>query len=360
MAIPIGMETGTNSISSASRKGIPQNEEDRKLFFANTDFREINLHDENLSNLKLPGRDFGGAILRNVQFINCDLTGSSFVEADLSGANFRAANLRGVDFTNANLSRVNFYTATLAGAFFIGSNLFSTNFREAKMGQTVFANVDMETCAGLDAVEHWSRSSVGVECLYRLGNNRPSKFLEGVGFPAVFRDYLPSLIEAGDIVQFHSCFISYSHNDEGFAHKLWASMRKERIRVWYAPEEMQGGKKLFDQIDRAIQLHDKLLIVLSRASIASDWVQTEIRRARQQEKKNGERKLFPIRVCDMKLLQDWECFDADTGRDIAQEIREYFIPDFSEWTKDIKFDQEFQKLCRDLRNEGVQMNERRP
>ncbi|HEX3856965.1 MAG TPA: toll/interleukin-1 receptor domain-containing protein [Verrucomicrobiae bacterium] len=135
-------------------------------------------------------------------------------------------------------------------------------------------------------------------------------------------------------------------------------MKAEKIRVWYAPEEMKGGKKLFEQIDRAIHLHDKILIVLSESSIASDWVQTEIRRARKQEKLDGKRKLFPIRVCDMQMLKEWECFDADSGRDIAQEIREYFIPDFSDWQKSEKFDHEFKKLCRDLRREGVQMRSR--
>jgi len=55
------------------------------------------------------------------------------------------------------------------------------------------------------------------------------------------------------------------------------------------------------------------------------------------------------------MLKEWECFDADSGRDIAQEIREYFIPDFSDWQKSGKFDHEFKKLCRDLRREGVQM-----
>jgi len=30
-------------------------------------------------------------------------------------------------------------------------------------------------------------------------------------------------------------------------------------------------------------------------------------------------------------LCDWECFDGDTGKDSAREIRENFIPDFSKW-----------------------------
>jgi hypothetical protein len=181
----------------------------------------------------------------------------------------------------------------------------------------------------------------------------PAKFLAGVGFSGILLDYLPSLIEAGGSIQFHSCFISYSHTDEAFARKLWSGMRNERIRVWYAPEEMKGGRKLFEQIDRAIHMHDKLLIILSKQSIASDWVQTEIRRARKEEKRVGERKLFPIRLCDMDTLKAWECFDADTGRDIATEVREYFIPNFSEWSMPAKFEKAFERLCGDLRREGV-------
>ena len=178
-------------------------------------------------------------------------------------------------------------------------------------------------------------------------------FLKGVGLPEILLDYLPALIEAGGPIQFHSCFISYSHIDEAFARRLWNSLRNERIRAWYAPEEMKAGKKLFEQIDRAINLHDKLLIVLSKESISSNWVETEIRRARKQERRTGERKLFPIRLCDMDTLKAWECLDTDSGQDIAVEVREYFIPDFSDWTKPAKFEKEFLRLCRDLRREGV-------
>jgi len=37
------------------------------------------------------------------------------------------------------------------------------------------------------------------------------------------------------------------------------------------------------------------------------------------------RKLFPIRLVTMETLQAWACFDADTGKDLAVEVREYFI-----------------------------------
>jgi hypothetical protein len=324
-----------------------------KIAKGDVDFRGENLPNEVFTGLDLHDRDFGRAYLRGAKFTNCDLSGVNFADADLSNANFRGAKCQDVDFSNANLSGANFYQANLQGAVFLECNLFLTVFRESEMGQTVFANLDLETCVGLETVKHLGRSSVAVECLYRSGGNLPIKFFKGIGLPQVLLDYLPALIEADRPIQFHSCFISYSHTDEAFARKLWNSLRNERVRVWYAPEEMEGGKKLFDQIDRAINMHDKLLVVLSKESISSNWVETEIRRARKQEKRAGERKLFPIRLCDMETLQEWECFDSDSGQDIAEEVREYFIPDFSDWTKSVKFEKEFAKLCRDLRRQGV-------
>jgi uncharacterized protein YjbI with pentapeptide repeats len=320
-----------------------------------SDFRGADLSNEVFSNTVLPQRDFRRATLRNAEFVNCDLQGANFADADLSGANFRGAKLQDVDFSHANLAHVNFYRANLTGAVFVGANLFSTNYRETTMGQTIFANLDMETCVGLDSVTHEAPSSVGVECLYRSANNLPVMFLQGVGFPKIFLTYLLELIQAGAPIQFHSCFISYCHLDDAFSRRLWISLRNERIRVWYAPEDLKGGQVLLPQIDRAIQLQDKLLVVLSKSSLASNWVQTEIRRARRQEQKTRARELFPIRLCSMETLKAWECFDADTGKDIAEEIREYFIPDFSDWTEPGVFEREFEKLRRDLKRVGVLM-----
>ena len=64
-------------------------------------------------------------------------------------------------------------------------------------------------------------------------------------------------------------------------------MRGEKLRVWFAPEDMQGGQKLIEPIDRAIQVNDRLLLVLAEHSLNSEWVQTEIRKARQAERALG-------------------------------------------------------------------------
>jgi hypothetical protein len=80
------------------------------------------------------------------------------------------------------------------------------------------------------------------------------------------------------------------------------------VRCWFAPEDVQGDKKLHEQIDEAVHLYDKLLLILSDASIASSWVQRGIRRAHQREVREGRRMLFPIRLVSYAALQEWECW----------------------------------------------------
>ena len=128
-------------------------------------------------------------------------------------------------------------------------------------------------------------------------------------------------------------------------------MRSENLRVWFAPEEMKGGKKLHEQIFQAIQYHDRLLLVLSEASMKSEWVITEIKRAKKVERDEDRRKLFPIRLVDFEAIESWECFDADSKNDLAVEVREFYIPDFSNWKDHDAFGAEFAKLLHYLRTE---------
>ena len=93
--------------------------------------------------------------------------------------------------------------------------------------------------------------------------------------------------------------------------------------------------------------------MLSEASLQSEWVMTELRKARKAERQTRKRKLFPVRLVDFGTLRDWECFDADSGKDLAVELREYFIPDFSNWKEHDRFETAFARLLKDLRAEEV-------
>jgi TIR domain len=148
---------------------------------------------------------------------------------------------------------------------------------------------------------------------------------------------------------YFSCFISYATSDDAFARKLYDRLVAAGVDVWFAPENIHAGQKLHEQIYEAIRQNAKLLLVLSEHSINSEWVKTEIRNARKSEVRDGKQKLFPIRLIDMPTLRDWECFDADIGKDSAVEIREYFIPDFSGWENAEAFDRETMRLLKDFK-----------
>ena len=48
-------------------------------------------------------------------------------------------------------------------------------------------------------------------------------------------------------------------------------------------------------------------------------------------------------------IREWICFDADTGKDLAVELREYHIPDFSNWKNHDAFESAFSDLLRELK-----------
>ena len=53
-------------------------------------------------------------------------------------------------------------------------------------------------------------------------------------------------------------------------------------------------------------------------------------------------------ICEFEQLRDWELIDADEGRNLAAEVREYFIPDFTGWKDHDAFEDSYAKLKKGL------------
>jgi len=311
-------------------------------------FVSRDLNGINLSGAELWEVDFSGAHLAKANLSGAELRNAHLTSADLKGANLKGADLSGADLTlGADLTDVDLTDADLILTDLNKAQLNGSDFTGATIGGTVFADNDLSIVRGLDNVRHIAPSSIDISTLYKSSGKIPEVFLRGAGVPEEFITYAPSLV--GRALEFYSCFISYSHRDEEFARRLHSAMQSENMRVWFAPEDMKAGRKLHEEIFRAIQIHDKLLLVLSEDSMKSEWVLTEIRRARKAEREENRRKLFPVRLVDFEAIQKWKCFDADSGNDLAVELREYYIPDFSNWKDHDAFTVEFKKLLRDLR-----------
>jgi hypothetical protein len=59
-----------------------------------------------------------------------------------------------------------------------------------------------------------------------------------------------------------------------------------------------------------------------------------------------------MRLTDNKTLERWVCRDSATGKDLAEELRQYFIPDFSHWKEHDQFEAAFARLLKDLQAEA--------
>jgi CheY-like chemotaxis protein len=150
-------------------------------------------------------------------------------------------------------------------------------------------------------------------------------------------------------IQHYSVFISYSSKDEIFAQKLRDDLENNEVSCWFAPEDVESGKKLHKQVDKAIRTYDRLLLILSEASMNSEWVKTEIAKARKREVNEKRQILFPISLVEYHKIREWECFDEYTGKDSAKEIREYFIPDFSNWQNQTAYNKTWKRLLKSLK-----------
>ena len=315
-------------------------------------FCEANLERASLRQANLSGADFRNGQLRGANLRDADLSGANFGEADLRGADLGAANLGKANLQETDLSFANLTAANLREAYLLVADLYRANldragFSRARAGGTRFTAVDLSTTQGLETVKHRGPSSIGIDTLYKSRGKIPEVFLRGCGVPDEFIAYIGSMV--GRPIEFYSCFISYSTKDQEFAERLHADLQAKSVRCWFAPHDVKGGRKLHEQIDEAIRLHDRLLLILSEHSMSSEWVNTEIAKARRREVKEVKRVLFPVRLVGFETLRDWECFDGDTGKDSAREIREYFIPDFSNWKDHDSYRTAFERLVKDLK-----------
>src|SRR5262249_4673260 len=154
-----------------------------------------------------------------------------------------------------------------------GANLGGTDLSEALLMRTVFGGATLSEVKGLDHCRHVGPSVIDFQTL-KNSDPLPVAFLRGVGLPDKLIDYLPSLLN--EAIQLYSCFISYSSKDQAFAERLHADLQNKGVRCWFAPHDLPIGAKILDAIDEAIRLRDKLLLILSKNSIASDWLEDEL------------------------------------------------------------------------------------
>jgi hypothetical protein len=293
-----------------------------------------------------------------------DLTGAFFMDTSFLCGNLIGADFSRVDFTYAILSGADLRGAKLRGANLGGANLADADLRgadlsEAILGGTVFGNTQLIDVVGLETCVHWEPSILDHRTMAHSGP-LPLVFLRGCGLndweieatklyqsdltatqinEIIYRMYA---LRADPVIQFYKCFISHASQDQTFVNRLYEDLQTKGVRCWCALEDMKAGDHIRDTIERQIRLREKMLVVLSSASIASPWVEDEVEAALEEERKSQERRtvLVPIKIDNTV---------DETDRAWARTIkRRRHIGDFTHWEDNDAYQKALARLLQDL------------
>jgi len=310
---------------------------------------EIDLSAADLSRTALRGAFFGDADISRAKFDRADLRGTVLTRADLRNAYLVDVNLTGSYLDGANLSN-----AVLIGTDLSEASLIETLLMQVVIGGTIFGNVDFSQVLDLESVIQAGPSRISTDTFVRSKGKIPAAFLRGCGLSdweiEAVKLYNPDLsneernkvlyriydLQVRQAIQVSHLFISYSHADSTFVDKLGKYLQDQGIRYWRDTHEMKAGR-IEAQIDRGIRQNPLVLLILSEHSVKSDWVQHEVRTARDLEQETGRDVLCPV-----ALDKNWG--DNTWPKRIMEQVMEYKVLDFSAWQDDSRFDDTFHKL----------------
>jgi uncharacterized protein YjbI with pentapeptide repeats len=302
----------------------------------------------------LKGVDLSDAHLGRVDLSKAKLSRANLHRTLLGGANLTQSNLTEANLTGAFLSGADLSDASIIGANLTEANLIGSNFFHLQVNDTIFANSDLSEVVGLEHVYHGGPSHLSAYTFARSKGKIPEIFLRGCGLSdweiEVVKLYNPALsneeinniqyrmydLRAIQALQISPLFISYSHADSGFVDKVGSSLSLRGVRYWRDIHDMKAGR-IEKQIDHAIRQNPTVLLVLSEHSLNSDWVEHEVRTARELEKELERDVLCPVALDDSWRSSRWP-------KRVMEQIMEYNILDFSAWEDDSKFEGMFHKL----------------
>jgi hypothetical protein len=304
------------------------------FLYGTSNLDSVNLSSANLVGATLIRTGLGGADLSRASLNWAILDGAYLVRADLSGADLSSANLASAFLVEADLRDVNMSGVQLRYADLRGANL-----EGALLNGTSLGGIDLRTTRGLTKIRHDGPSHLDLYTIQLPQDGSALHFLRGVGVPDEWIDFYRATMMMP--ILYHSCFISYAHQDETPARRLHADLQDRGVRCWFAPEDMKIGDKIRARIDEAIYLQDKLLLLLSKHSLASAWVEDEVEAALEKEQRQQRKVLFPVRL-DESVMQTSEAWAAKLRRT-------RHIGNFTNWTDPQAYQQAFDRLLRDLK-----------
>lgn len=96
-------------------------------------------------------------------------------------------------------------------------------------------------------------------------------------------------------------FLSHSSADNDLAWKIYRWLRDQAVSVWFDRIELRPGDSLLSKIAAGITRANVLLVLVTKSSIRSPWVEKELSIALTQEVQGTGPKVIPLLVKDCEI-----------------------------------------------------------
>jgi len=320
----------------------------REANLAGAHMNQVNLNGANLDGANLSGANLSNAKLRCSTLKGANLNGATLDASNLHGANLEGANLTGADLRSANLSGAN-----IEGAILSESKVMSCNLAGAQVGWTLFCAMDLRGALGLESVNHRGPSTVGIDTFEYSEGQIPNAFLRGCGVSELLVEFARDVVAPFNVA-YYSAFLSHSSDDKLLVRRFYEKLHSQlRIPCWLDERQMVPGDDLRRSITEGIRSTDKMILFCSKKSLASWWVDDEVRKVIRKEQafhENGQPHIKLIVPVDL----DGALFDEGIAtHPWVDLLRERIVQSVDDWTDEQQFQDAAGKVANALRTTPI-------
>ena len=116
-------------------------------------------------------------------------------------------------------------------------------------------------------------------------------------------------------------FLSHNHRDKDVATPLAAQLRLVGVDVWLDDWEIKPGDSIIGKVNEALSLVDTVVLLWSKNSAGSRWVDSEMAAAIDRRHSDGSVRIIPVRLDETELpplLRPLKWLELDYNRiDVA-------------------------------------------
>ena len=270
----------------------------------------LDLDKYHLSAVRLRGAHFSKVYLDRM-----DLTDADCREAQFSAMSLQYCNLTNADFRNAKFFNCYLNHANLTGTNFAGAMFKNVNFESAMLDQTIFGNDDLSGTLNLDRAINRGAVIIGTRALEESRGRIPPTFLEKSRVP---QEILRVALEWAKLpVAYCSCFISHSSADKEFIERVRNQLTNDGVSAFLSSRDLRPGQQYPAEIERQLLSAGKVIVVISRRSLASAWVRREVQTTFERERREGQLLIIPIVSIS---ADEWKQTDVDWASTLRESV----------------------------------------